>query len=262
MADDHDTSRFLIDPWQIEPRRLHHYDFATGTFDDGSPESLFAGDGSHSGEAASVFSALIASPVASYRTEIVQPGVSGNSSGDWKVYRALVAMVWLKVAGDSRSGIDVPPDEPFTLDRLCAQQDKLLDLIGKKSVERYPLIGVPLPPSAAPLFFSEAGYFTIPLVGTPPIVAVPLTPRHFIATPEKGFSADGLTQWLSHPIALSAFSLGIGPAGRAVIPPELVETKKANPLGFQRTLHEQRKNAEDLFEMVRESDRLVTSTSR
>jgi len=262
MPNDHYTSRFLIAPWQIEPRRLHHYDFSTGTFDDGSPESLFADEGLHSDEVGNVVSALIESPAASYRAEILQPGVSGNSSGEWKVYRALVAMVWLKVAGDGRSRIDLPSDEPFTLEGLCAQREKLLDLIGKASVEACPLIGVPLPPSAAPLYFTEAGYFAIPLVGSPPILAVPLTPRHFIATPEKGFSADGLTQWLSHPIALSAFSLGIGPAGRAVIPPELVETKKANPLGFQRTLHEQRKNAEDLFEVVRESDRLVTSTSR
>lgn len=64
---------------------------------------------------------------------------------------------------------------------------------------------------------------------------------------------------MSHPVALSAYSVGIGPAGRIVIPPELVEARKANPLGFQRTLHAHRKNAEDLFELVRESDRLVAA---
>jgi hypothetical protein len=257
MANHHHISRFLTASWQVEPGRLHSYDFATGSFADGAPESLFAGERTEPEGAESILGALVETPAEKYRAEILGGVASGNSSGDWKVYRALVAMIWLQVMDDPRSRIAMPEENPCTLEGLCAQRETLLDLMGTMSKEQYPLIGVPLPPSAAPLYLTEAGYFHIPMVGSAPILAVPLTPRHFIATPQKGFSGETLTQWLLHPAALSAFSLGAGPIDRVVIPPEFVAQKEANPLAFQHALHEQRSTAEGLLEVVAEASRMV-----
>jgi hypothetical protein len=250
MANDQYISRFLTAAWENEPGRQHQYDFETGTFDDRPSEPLTADE---------VLGVLVETPAGAYRAEILRGEASGNPSGDWRIYRALVATIWLQVSQDPTSRIEVPDETPFTVDGLCAQRETLLDLMGNLSRDRYPLIGVSVPPAAAPLFFTEAAYFSIPMVGAPPILAVPITPRHFIATPGVGFPGEVLHQWLLHPTALSAFSLGTSPIDRVVIPPELLAMKQASSLGFQRFLCEQRKNAEGLLEVAAEANRMVYS---
>jgi hypothetical protein len=257
MANDHYISRFQTEPWEVGQRRLISYDFSTGRFGDHSSETLFAREGLHSDEAGKILGALVESPAGAHRAGIVRGGPFGNPSNDWKLYRALVALIWLQISRDPRSRIDIPADNPFTLDGLVAQREKLLDLMGQMSFERYPLIGVALPASSAPLFFTDIAYFPIPMIATPPLLAVPLTPRHLIATPEKDFPQEGLKQWLADPLALSVFSLGFGGVQRVVVPPEYIESKNADPVRFQRMLHAQRVNAEKIFNLVGEGNRRV-----
>ncbi len=254
MANDHYISRFLTQPWEVGQRRLHFYDFESGRFDEQSSASLFATEGLHSKKTGDRFNELIESPVSSYRAALLRgdPNARSQPNGDWKLYRALVALIRLQA--QRHLDMYLPEQRSHTLDDVIAKGEPLLDLIATEDRKKHVLIQVELPPGHNPLFFPEGVYFPIPLIGTAPILAVPVTPRVFIALPEKDFDlANDLTDWLKVPEIPSALSIGLGGVGgvgianRLIIPPELHPSLTTNGLGLQQMICTQRELAARLF---------------
>jgi hypothetical protein len=249
MANDHYIPRFLTAPWEVPQRQLHFYDLDAGRFDRLSSESLFALEGLHSEMTGELLNKFIETPVSRHRANILRSGGQIPPLTDQNLYRALASLIVLQVqrAMDAKE----PGEMSFTMDGLAAQGDKLFDAIAGMVYERHELIQVTLDSQAAPLFFTEAVYFPIPMAAAAPIMALPLTPRHFVAIPEKGYPRDQLEERLSHPMFLSALSLGFGPwSKRIVIPPESLASRDAEPLGFQKMICEQQVRGRKIFNLV------------
>jgi hypothetical protein len=249
MANDHYISRFLTKPWEVGQRRLHYYDIDKGKFDECSSESLFALDGLHSEKTGQVLNEFIETPVSRYRTEILRSGDKMPPLTDPKLYRALASLIILQVQRemDARK----PGELKFSLDDLAAQGEGLVHAIASIAYKDSELIAVVLHQNAAPLFFTEAVYFVIPMIGTAPIMAVPLTPRHFVALPEKGFSERQLNEMLNDRMRLSAFSLGFGPwTRRVVIPPEALAARDSDPRAFEAMIREQQVRCRKVFNLI------------
>jgi hypothetical protein len=267
MANDHYISRFLTGPWEDDPKRrkLHYYDFASGTFPRPvSSKNLFAAAGLHSKTTGDRLNQLIESPVSKYRTALL----AGNSnawnqpSQDWTLFRALVALIRLQPQRllDRYS----PGERAYTLDEMITKGESLLDFIATETQKEHVLIQVELPSSHSPLYFTEGVYFPIPLMGTAPILAVPVTPRIFIATPEKDYDfANDLTHWLRMPGAPSAFSIGLGgvagveSANKVIIPPELHPLIRTRPVELQKMICTLRDRGVRLFNTFADANEAI-----
>jgi hypothetical protein len=94
-------------------------------------------------------------------------------------------------------------------------------------------------------------YFPIPLVGAPPIVGVPLSPRHFVALAPKDYDAKQLRDWLNTASSVTAFSLRGGDrASRVVLPPEAVAARDQDPAAFEQGLRHMRDGARGLVTVL------------
>jgi len=250
MANDHYISRFLTKPWEVGQRRLHFYDFKAGAFGERSSESLFALHGLHSERTGRLLDRLIETPVSNHRAEILRGGMV-DVRDNWKLYRALVSLIWLQPQRDGDA--HQPGESKFSLDDLLADEEGLVDTLGSMAAEKYQLIGVELPANSFPLFFTEAVYFPIPMAAAKPLLAVPLTPGHFIALPEKGFPERPLRDYLAGLTTLSAFSIGLGgPVNQVLIPPSLLESRDRDPKEFENLLVEQRALCVQIFNTIGE----------
>jgi hypothetical protein len=245
MANDHYISRFLTKPWEVGPRRLHYYDFASRKFDEASSESLFADENLHSEATGKVLDRLVESPVSDYRARVLRSsaGAALVDNGDSRVYRGLVGLTSLQGLRllDARS---MPVE--MSLDELLAHGEVAFDEMAHRATEHYALLGVTVP-STARLFFTEAVYFPIPLVGAPPILGVPLSPRHFVALAPKAYDEKQLGDWLVTPSAITAFSLGVSKkVSKVILPPETVPVRDQNPAAFEQSLQQMRDDARGL----------------
>jgi hypothetical protein len=254
MANDHYVSEFLTKPWGIGGRRprLHFYDFKRRVFDHCKAETLFAAEGLHTEQTGSTFNRLVENPVNQYRRRLLR----GNGTIDDRTYRALASFVWLQI----QRGVDArePGQSKFTLDDLVAQGEALIDAITKIVWTKHELLVVTLASDALPLYFTELVYFPIPMIGTAPMFAVPLTPRAFIALPEKGFPRQQLDDWRNDPSMLHAFSIGIGgQADRVVIPPEGLPARDNDPQAFSRMLRKSRALCRSVFNKMAEMNRIA-----
>lgn len=164
--------------------------------------------GLHSETTGRLLDRLVESPVSDYRARVLRSsaGPALVDTGDWRVYRGLVGLTWFQVQRllDARA-------EPVTmsLDQLLAQGETVLDEVARLATQRHALLGVTVSLTER-LFFTEAAYFPIPLVGAPPILGVPLSPRHFVALAPKDYDEKQLRDWLNTASSITAFSLGVG----------------------------------------------------
>ena len=246
MANDHYISRFLTKPWEVGQRRLHYYDFSQGTFGEASSESLFADEGLHAEATGKLLSRLVESPVSNYRAQVLRSsdGVALVDTRDWRVYRGLVGLTWLQV----QRLLDASAERvTMTLDALLAQGEVVLDEMARLATEHHVLLGVTVP-SKERLFFTETAYFPIPFVGAPPILGVPLSPRHFVALAPKSYDEQQLEEWLRTESTITAFSLGVGEGARKVVlPPDVLPARNQNPGALEQGLRQMRDSARELI---------------
>src|SRR5258708_5495148 len=231
MPNDHYISRFLTKPWEIGHRRLHYYDFASAKFGDSSSESLFAAADLHTETTGKHLDRYVESPVSDYRARVLRAstGPALADTNDWRVYRGLVGLVWLQVQRllDAKA---LPVE--MNLDQLLTQAEAVFDAMPQLATRHHALIGVTVP-STENLFFTESVYFPIPLVGAPPILGVPLSPRHFVALAPTDYDKSQLRYWLNTPAAITAFSVGVGEnAHRIVIPPDVLAPRHSHSAAF------------------------------
>jgi hypothetical protein len=122
--------------------------------------------------------------------------------------------------------------------------------MARLATEHHALLGVTVP-STERLFFTEAAYFPIPLVGAPPILGVPLSPRHFVALAPKDYDEKQVCDWLNTASSITAFSLGVGDrASRVVLPPEAVPARDQDPAAFEQGLRQMRDGARGLVTLL------------
>jgi hypothetical protein len=127
--------------------------------------------------------------------------------------------------------------------------------MASETQKEHTLIGVTLRDGAYQMCFTEAVYFPIPMVGVPPIMAVPISPGHFIALPRKGFKKSDLEQWLAMEYSMSAFSVGLGGmAKRVIIPPGLQPRLKEESDGLKKMYRELRLNCRGIFNKIAEAN--------
>jgi hypothetical protein len=246
VANDHFISRFLTAPWEEKPsRKLHFYDFRKSAFGRQSSESLFAQDGLHTKETGDLLNKFIESPVSHHRAESVRRGQVVDP-GKWELYRALVGLILLQVPRF--------PDQAElggeTIDDILRDPAGALNGLATIAREKFTLISVTLPGNAFPLFFPDTVYFPIPMVVSRPILAVPLTPRMFIALPEKSYAEASLSEWVTKtPSTLSAFSAGLGSSAKKVlVPPDLHEQVKTDPENLATMIRTNRDLAGQIFD--------------
>ena len=252
MANDHFISRFLTAPWEEKPARtLHFYDFTKGGFGRQSSESLFAQDGLHTKETGDLLNKFIESPVSQHRADSLRRGQIIDP-GKWELYRALVGLILLQ---GSRFPDQTPPGGE-TIDDLLRDPEGTLNGFAMVARERYTLISVTLPANSFPLFFPDTVYFPIPMVVTRPLLAVPLTPRMFIALPDKDYAEPSLDEWVKrNPSALSAFSVGLGSSAKKVlVPPDLHEQVKTGSESLGTMVRNNRILAGKLFNKIGEAN--------
>ena len=247
MANDHYISRFLTKPWEIDQRVLRYYDFETHQFGERSSESLFAKDGLHLAETGKLLNQFVETPISQYRASVLTngPGSSLVPSNEWKLYRALAALTFLHALREP----DSAHKGTVTLDRMLSPGEAIVDELGRKASEGFDLIGVTTP-SREQLLFSERMIFPIPIVGTKPILAFPLTPSHFIGLAEKKFPESELRQWMATEGALSAFSTGANEPRRVVLTPSWAAHSRSDPKSVEGVLVLFQSNAHSLFNLV------------
>jgi hypothetical protein len=250
MANDHYISRFLTKPWEVGQRQLWFYDFETDRFDWQSSESLFAAEGLHSKETGDRLNQLIETPVSRYRAATLAGGEFAiGPDKDWKLFRALVAL--LRLQPQRHADKEREPDRKFTLDNLIAGGENFLDYMASEINKDYVLIGATLRNGAYEMCFTDAVYFPIPMIGSEPILAVPLTPGHFIALPRKSYQKRALEDWLASESSMSAFSVGLGgTAKKVVVPPGLQSAIRGDPAGLGASFRELRINCRQQFNII------------
>lgn len=216
----HYNSRFLTEPWEVRDRRLKVYDFeAKRLRPNASSRSLFAKPGINSSDSDRLMSKAFENPVAQYRARGGQvPGHLGPIK-DYAEYRALLALFVMQPA---RIGMAlVPQYEGITVDALLAQGEVVFDqaytlLNPDNEVISYNL------PTRERLFFPETGFFVVPVLRHPPVLAIPMTPRSCIILRPRTVPDEVITDWCRIREAFSAFSVGVGGhAKRVVIPPDV-----------------------------------------
>jgi hypothetical protein len=256
MANDHYISRFLTKPWEVGQRQLWFYDFKTDSFGRRSSESLFAEDGLHSQETGDRLNELIETPVSLHRAETVNgDGILTIPGKNWKVFRALVALIRLQ---PQRHLDKEGAERRFTLDDMIGQGENFLDGLAAKTQEEYTLIAVTLRDGAFQMSFTDAVYFPIPMVGSEPVLAMPLTPGHFIALPRKGYQKSSLEEWLRSDSSISAFSIGLGgSAQRVIVPPGLQPSIKEEPDNVRKMLRELRSSCREIFNTIGQANAMV-----
>jgi hypothetical protein len=250
MANDHYISRFLTKPWEVGQRQLWFYDFKADSFGWQSSESLFAEDGLHSSETGHGLNQWIETPVSQHRAAMLAgDGVLVGPEKDWKLFRALVALIRLQP--QRHLDKEGSAERKFALDDLIAGGENLLDYLASETQKEYTLIGATLRDGAYQMCFTEAVYFPIPMVGVAPILAVPITPGHFIALPRKEFKRSDLEQWLGMEYSMSAFSIGLGGAAkRVIVPPGLQPRIKEDPDGLKKMFRELRLSCREIFNTI------------
>ena len=246
MANDHFISRFLTQPWEVGQRVLHFYDFKTDTFGRISSERLFAQQGLHSKETDLFMNKFIETPVAEY-VHRLDPIVNPDQPCRKEV-RALIAFWTLQSlrVGGARGTSTVP----VTLDQFLAGGENILDAMEQHILAGYAPTVVR---TNQRLFFTEVGTFAIPLRRGPMLIALPLTPNHFIAFPKRSSPRwpEALEEVLRSIPTLTALSIGVGyDVHRVVLLPESVPADREGKFRVRRSLTGLRANSRTYVEVV------------
>jgi len=260
MANDHYVSEFLTSRWEGRGRNLHFYDFEKARFDKRSSKNLFAKRDINAPETESFLNKNIESPVSNFLHRAIGDGKAAGvlkPSEDGKLFRALVGLMHLQVqrfddAHSSRGGFD------STLNERVSSGTVYLDELAAITAEKESVLMVTLPGIEA-LFFGEMGYFVLPVVGGPPVRAVPLSPRHcFCIGPQGDAIHEQLIRLVNTDGMLSAFSVGVGRSpNRVVIPPQRFETLEEDPLALEKYILDMRDSATNVFNLIGQASAAV-----
>jgi hypothetical protein len=218
VRNDHFISRFLTEPWEVGQRLLHFYDFQADSFGEISSKSLFAQQGLHTRETDLFMNKFVETPVSKY-VQSLDP-TTGPEQPDRKTARALMAFWALQSirVGDAK----FPGASGMTLDQFLAEGEPRIDAVEQVLLSTQEMVVVRTNQS---LFFTETGTFPIPLRRCPLLIALPLTPHHFLAFTKRSNQPwrSSLEALLADRITLTALSVGVGPkVHRVVLLPETI----------------------------------------
>ncbi len=252
MANDHFISRFQTKPWEVSNRRLAFYDFVEHRFGEEPSKNLFARTDLNDGAVEKILDKFVEEPAARYRDRLRAASSDGSviDATDWKTYRALVCL-WLVQLQRLHDARRETGRSGRTLGALLREGEASLNALCQVALSDSVLVAGTIS-SMHRLFFTEAAYFPIPQFGKPPLLAVPLSTRHFILLAKKrDFDPEQFSAWMRTPSRLAALSIGVGSnVRRVVIPPERLGFLKARPQKFEHGLNMLRERAVSLVNVV------------
>jgi hypothetical protein len=219
VPNDHYISRFLTQPWEVGQRVLHFYDFAKRDFGRISSESLFAKQGLHTKETDLFMNKFVEKPVSDYVKSLLLMKKEPDQP-DPHTARALIAFWTLQSlrVRDAKS----PGALGFTLDQFLAGGESILNVVTQHLLKEQELVVVR---TNQRLFFTETGTFPIPIRRGPMLIAVPLTPNHFLALADRSSPGwkEGLQEVLERIPIITSLSIGVGhKVHRVVLLPEAI----------------------------------------
>ena len=155
----HYISRSLTRPWEAGQRRLHFYDFDSGTWNDESSRGLFAENSLNPQHVETWLDRTIEGPLSLCRKKLA--GGASDALEDWGFYRAATLMLWLQgMRVRSVADHDARRDLEHLATRSTEETDQLVlairseyDLTLATTVRKGEML--------APLFFPSSGLFPL-----------------------------------------------------------------------------------------------------
>lgn len=220
VTNSHYVARLLTRPWE-DSGHLHYFDLESETIEREPAKKLFAVENLFSTDLERKLNRFMENSVGLYKKHCAKNGdrIVEFAEDDPRMIRALYGLVGLQGA---RADEALRPERPkYSLEEML-QDDASFEGLISLFMQDYDLIGGTIPASEW-LLFPSLGYFTIPVVGFHPAMAVPISPTTFIALVEKGADLKHLGAMVRQPCQISVFSaVGGGLEHKLVIPAEVV----------------------------------------
>ena len=247
VENSHYITRGVTKAWETKGRHLHFFDLKTDTLGCKPSSTLFTVPGLHRTETERTLSRRMEDSVGKYIQRCAKAGGElVDFNDDTRMGNALVALVALQV---QRTQEALAPGEARSkLDELIANDEGFFDKVAAISLRDQYLVGGSIRRGDW-MCFPSLGWFLIPLIGERPAVAMPLTPRVFVALVPRGAPTDHVHDMIEGPSVMCAFSIvGGGLEHKIVLPPAAVEGH--DPTTVIAGLKASRASGRRLFNMI------------
>lgn len=214
----HYIAKHLTKPWEYtdakgNERQLWYYDFDRDCFETRSARNLYTTEEPWAAEVETFLNRYLETPLSAYLTRFL---ADRTAEPNEKQLRAMKATLLLQIERTQNTIHEVVQKGEEHLNNLVMASDVLYDYVG------FPL-------KQNRLMFSEHGFFMIPMLGSHPLLAIPLAPSYFCVACPKG--TDRFIKTVADlrelPDILSGLSMGFDRARRVVVPGYLMTSDPA-----------------------------------